>query len=111
MSNKRQRVLPADVYDALELSAEVNGGIGGGATADEWGPCCVIGHVSFLCVGSCSTEGHQMISALGEAFDFRSYVEANDNAVAAINKRAGRPERTRVPFTEWCKELNVVRGK
>jgi len=89
--SKQKVVLPADVYDALELSALIHGGIGSGclskpsdeivAGSDDsfWGPeyvevpSCIIGHALFL-DGYSYSENHYregaspVTDALVEAF-------------------------------------------
>jgi hypothetical protein len=98
---KTQRVLPADVYDALELSALAFGGIGAGSWGEEDEPCCIVGHA--VTVGIPGVE-YWTSDALeiGE--------RANDAAVERINSRLGLPSRTRVLWADYCAELNVVRG-
>jgi hypothetical protein len=106
---KRTRTLPPDVYDALELSAEVYGGIGQpwlydyNTPADLTGqhaPCCIYGHACH--VGSVDIIG--MLEKAGATG------QGSDRAVRAINRRKRRDEHARVSFADWCAELNVVRG-
>jgi hypothetical protein len=101
-----KRVLPADVYDALELAALAFDGIGAGFmyhynNTDM--PCCVHGLAQFAC------DDMTMNNAL-----FIAGIEGKDNdaAVAAINERKnpGGYTDTNVTFEEWCAELGVVRG-
>lgn len=107
-----KRVLPADVYDALELSALAFGGIGAGeygvglrsgpsypVLTGEALPVCATGHAIW-----CDIEGAYTI--LGN-FTIRD----SDNAVRRINRRRHRAPNTRVPFKAWCRALNVVRGE
>lgn len=107
-TTKAQRVLPADVYDALELSALAYGGIGAGSWS-QWGgdmagaPYCAFGHAGHLDAFGC----HTVAEALADA---RIGVCTNDNAVIRINTRAGMPGMNRVSFEDWCAELGVVRG-
>ena len=102
-----QRILPADVYDALELSALAFGGIGGDLMYDSHRPRCLLGHIEF-----CDRGNGEMERAVRRAFGGDvSLVEQNDPAVERINKRRGTYPSARVPFDAWCKELNVVRGK
>lgn len=106
-----KRVLPADVYDALEFSALAFGGIGAGS---YWGECrgeeidkpmCAIGHRWAIAPG----EGEDSVTwAAFVSADIEEYV--NDAAVRAINARLGKPQDSRVTFEQWCKELNVIRG-
>ena len=107
MTDTPTRVLPADVYDTLELVAYAYGGIGAVRLYDLSGgePYCIYGAAGF----ATGTSGYE--SPVAEALR-RAYIGivTNDVAVAAINRRRGKPERARVPFRLWCKELNVVRG-
>lgn len=114
-----ERVLPADVFDALELSALAFGGIGAGAWyedttgeryvgwRDDRVPFCAIGHAEFVDAGVAVAA----LKAVG--ID----IGLNDISVQAINLRKNpRPERSldlqkRVPFRDWCSELGVVRGE
>lgn len=101
------RVLPADVYDALELSAEYAGGIGAGSffeDDEEEIPCCAVGHALFL-GGNVCAELRILQNEDG------SLVVPSDRAVKAINLRRARPAQERVPFSDWCAELGVVRGE
>lgn len=92
------RVLPADVYDTLELSALAYGGIGGRDWTDRHDrPLCVMGH------------------AIEAAPDFRSEYTPFYKALVRANihlatNDAAVPSRRRVSFREWCRRLNVVRG-
>lgn len=110
------RVLPADVYDALELVAEVFGGIGAGGMAvfgsGNWSalidgtarPNCAIGAAYFL-DGNFTGETREALRAVDIT------TAANDNAVARLNRMAGREQTTRVSFADWCAELHIVRGE
>lgn len=107
------RVLPADVYDALDLSALAFGGIGGGRVKDDcFTPLCAAGHARFLDSGKANGRAGVVRDTLDAVFvgdDF--VVGVNDRAVAAINRRKGAPSYARVTFEEWSQELNVVRGE
>ena len=107
-----KQVLPADVFDALELSALAYGGIGAGryVAADEREaafhggvPMCAVGHAWHL-EGLSSQEVTGALALAGIGF------RQNDLAVRAINKRLNRDPNARVTFKQWAKELNVVRG-
>ena len=116
-----QRVLPAHVYDALQVSALMYGGIGAGESvvgiAESFGklyetnpaacvPFCIRGHAWCAGVLTADMVGDVMFRA-----DFPIHYAANDNAVLEINARKGvHDRRARVTFEEWCAELNVVRG-
>lgn len=111
-----QRVLPAKVYDALHLSAEMYGGIGARDMVasrrntnlrrrDQEVPVCYVGHL--WCAGI--QRGHPYLQR--DVFGI-TYGE-NDRAVMAINWRSGArgdDALSRVPFEQWCAELGVVRG-
>lgn len=107
-----KRVLPADAYDALELSALAFGGIGAGKfTSDGVGdgdgptdiPVCAIGHAQACDARPAGPTRIALWCANVLASD-------SDRAVRAINKRLGKPSEARVAFEEWCRKLNVVRG-
>lgn len=112
-TTKPVRVLDADVYDALELSAMIYGGIGqpdlfsdipeGPFTA----PVCILGHCEWA-DPTPNWRGY-VVNAVQDLFTDGAGFNS-DNAVIAINRRRGRPEETRVPFAEWCHETGVVRG-
>jgi hypothetical protein len=104
------RVLPADVYDTLELSALVFDGIGrlrlrNGDRGDR--PCCIHGHA----YASEHQYGWGMEGEMSSSlFSAQVSTYVNDDAVAAINKRKHLPFDTRVSFPDWCAELDIVRG-
>jgi hypothetical protein len=96
------RVIPADVYDYLELSAEAAGGVGGWAFRDDQGvPVCIWGHAG-------DANASEVVDALsGTGISFVT----NDDAVAEINAKIGVERHSaRVPFALWAEELGVVRG-
>ena len=99
------RVLPADVYDTLEFSALVFGGIGRLA----WRACGPHGTVPLCALGHATVADptDTMRRALHAADIFAA---ENDAAVLSINLRKNSPRSARVSFGEWCKELNVIRG-
>ena len=115
-TTKDHRELPADVYDALELSALAFGGIGAGSlTADHaypygvrgWhavDPLCAMGHAGAL-------DGKYLGGAWKAVTKTGIDGPVNDFAVRVINRRKRRPRNARVTFREWCRELNVVRGE
>lgn len=110
-----KRTLPADVYDALELSALAFGGIGRGAYLD-WdfdgddakAPRCILGHAAWLVDDLRVMSDGEVCSVLYEQLGNAESV--NDTAVRSINWRRGRDGDRRVSFKAWCKELNVERG-
>lgn len=116
MTTQQKRTLPADVFDALELSALIYGGIGAGCLsltrtaegdATEPEPHCVIGHAMFLdgyrigrdMESVIAPDESPVVDALVAAFpglacdgeeyhDFITDVETeNDNKVADILSR------------------------
>jgi hypothetical protein len=100
----KPRVLPADVYDTLELSALAYGGIGGGmyfeyGAADfrPKGPLCAIGHIAFAMPG-------EPPDNTWDAVDLLWPIDSTDN------DRAVGKSGNRISFAEWCRRLNVVRG-
>ena len=106
------RVLPPDEYDALELGAEMVGGIRQGLWWDHDGcPNCAHGIAAFVTnavqYGTPEVHANPVSRALRQVgiggLD-------SDWACEAINERKGRDLYTRVTFAEWCKELGVVRG-
>lgn len=100
---KIKRVLPADVYDTLELSALAYDGIGAGRFCRDNTPCCVFGHAyRAVAVGLDVITDALRSAGIG--------INNNDEAVERINKRKNKPFDTRVSFAEWCAELGVVRG-
>jgi hypothetical protein len=108
MGGMTARVLPADVYDALELSALVYGGIGAGwyywppmgVSPGEEIPHCIFGHAD-------ACDGEVIQPALMKVgID----TVVNDDAVHAVQKRKPSMDTPRITFKQWCKELGVVRG-
>lgn len=114
------RVLPADVYDTLEFSALVFGGIGAGPiyTNSEGGPCpvCAHGHLQLARGIDGRTALDDFMADRGPS---RILVDAgidggeSDVAVVRINTRKGHGTYCdgRVSFKDWCAELGVVRGE
>ena len=105
-----KRVLPADVYDTLEFSALAFGGIGRGKMNNRFDiPYCAIGHAQAACgfsfdggyedSGADPSPITRELEAIG--IDWR----VNDYVLRDISVS------TRISFPEWCKALNVVRGK
>jgi hypothetical protein len=103
----KPRILPADVYDTLELSALAYGGIGAGHYFDYGdltrpkAPRCAFGH-AYLAT---TTSGRAFDWAENQLTDALTMADIspqdNDAAVGAAE---------RIPFAEWCRRLNVVRG-
>ena len=111
MTTATKRVLPADVYDALEMSALAYGGIGArhwtdagstGYGADPLDvPFCISGHAR-------ACDPSRTVNAELHHADIS--IVTNDTAVRAINARKRGPLTARVTFAEWCAELGVERG-
>lgn len=103
----RVRVLPAEVYDTLELSAIAFGGIGAGECFVNDEPYCLAGHFLFAADTESLAPNPMRAALLGPR---ECYADFNDPAVQRINRRRGAPLNARVSFAEWCAELHVVRG-
>lgn len=107
-----QRVLPADVFDALELSVLAYKGVGQPAVQvyDEnckgIGPCCIYGHAIWAEDTNVIYAG-EIATALSRAGI--SGLES-DEAIASINRRRGRDPERRVSWPAYTRELNIVRG-
>lgn len=110
-TTSKNLVLQASTYDRLQSEAARYGGIGkdyfyniestneGLATV----PVCAHGLVLHLCPAG---ESHS--SALDR---LGIHPTTSDAAVYRINMRKGSPQNARVPFQDWCNELNIVRGE
>jgi hypothetical protein len=105
-----KRILPADVYDTLELMALAYGGIGAGMdfriSNGRLFPLCVFGLARDAAQvdPSFPSSASELTIALGNAGITR---RTNDFAVYAINDHTS----SRVPFEAWCEKLNVERGE
>lgn len=108
-----RRVLPADVFDALEFSALAYGGIGAGRWTQGGAPLCAVGHAVV------ASGGHDGAVLMSDTFHAEIVLVApwlaacedeNDRAVRAINTRRKRERNARVSFADWCAELGVERG-
>ena len=122
--NKPQIVLPADVYDTLELSAHVYGGIGAGrfyeykesmfGNSDPIAPMCLVGHIEDVANDDFDNAGNDAVKEIAQIIEreLGSTVLTvfNDRAVETINKRKNAPDDARVSWEEYCTELNIVRG-
>lgn len=114
MSTMTKRVLPADVFDALEFSALVFGGIGAGRFTEGGGlmaarngtaaPICAHGYACFL-------DGWTDFGCARALSRVSIGVPANDDAVAHLNGQRGRDSGSRISFADWCRELGVERGE
>lgn len=115
-------------YDALELAAEANGGVGSGnmyATRPRGlevnlnRPVCLYGLAHFAGmieireISPWESKGSATQNALYDAVQDAplgvSYMD-NDAAVERVRKQLGIKGRGRVPFAALMAELNVVRG-
>lgn len=113
MNTKTVKVIPADVYDALEFSALAFGGIGGGCLNDSGGaPCCLMGHMD-ACSPMESAEGYDGWQEMEAAVvdPVWSLGTKNDHTVSAINARKMYPQYTKVTFEEYVAERGWVRGE
>lgn len=97
-----KRVLPPDVYDALEFSALAFGGIGAGSWGEPDYPVCSIGHLVAAEVPGVNLMSRPPVVPVSE--------DENDDAVRRINRRKKKSGTSRVTFSEWCRELGIVRG-
>lgn len=109
----KQRVLPADIYDTLELSVLAFGGIGRSnwwdrglvsPDDDEAIPCCLHGHAQ---ASGIVPEGTYVAASL-QAIEVDIY--DNDLAVTRINDRKKVDRDERVSWSDFTRELNIVRG-
>ena len=103
---QQQRVIPAVVFDYLAMAAEAYGGIGGGDYYSG-GPKCAIGFGKAAQAEARAGGFGDPVSALRMAGISEG---TNDAAVAAVNLRFRLPVTRRIPFEDWARELNVVRG-
>lgn len=111
----KRRVMDPDVYDFLEFSAEVYGGIGAyrdfSTFTGEVCPACIWGHgIEATGLNYIDRRKNPVLDELQRLRIFRGN---NDSAVSRIRSRhenalGSRPDR--VPFAEWAPELGVVRG-
>lgn len=96
--SKTKRVLPADVYDAFELSAFAHGGIGGGKAFDYLGhPVCILGHRDHICG---SLPGRNAVDRALESAGLG--IDLNDEHTPL--------DGSRISWAEYCRRLNIVRG-
>jgi len=105
--------LPADVYDALELSALAYGGIGAGKDTENMYRCGYEADAIPWCAYGHARAAQALIA--GEVSRALSKIQlrpgGSDFAVNDINLRLGSESiNARVSFAEWCAELRVVRG-
>lgn len=100
------RVLPADVYDALELSAYVYKGVGRWYMEEDNGaPNCIIGQARFLDDASWTGEVETTLRKAG------INIVSNDDIVRdAINAGKGK-KNGRISWREYVKRANIVRGE
>lgn len=113
MNNGQQQiVLPADVYDTLELSALAEGGIGYGrfSTATVGGaeqPCCIIGHAKACDYESQRTEWGTIWQALLRA---EIGVSFNDRLISDAIGSVAANQGVRLSWDAYVKLGNIVRG-
>lgn len=118
----KKRILAADAFDALELSALIFGGIGADHFATPLTECypdpgtgspvCILGHAGFV-TETDSYTANPVGSALAAAYDGDVWkaAEANNDAVRAINHRRGYLPSARVSWREYTKETGLTRGE
>lgn len=99
-----RRVLPADFFDAMELSALAYGGIGAGRwysfkAGKPVAPLCAFGHARDLHVDGESALRNASLDEL-----------TNDMCVLAVSSHK-RTRNGRIGFPDWCRWLNVHRGQ
>lgn len=118
MTQSEKRVLPADAFDALELSVLINGGIGPERSftdADRFCPCCILGHAEFAVdvpFAEGTIFGDWPKNTIADALQsIGVWGSQNDNAIRDINRRKKAPYETRVSFVEFTRELDIVRGE
>lgn len=110
-----QRVLPADEFDALELSVMAFKGVGQpnvftdisrfGAGPSTGSPVCILGHAAYL------TDTDSPWNSIGNAlYKIGIRGSTSDAAVRAINARKRVSQYARVSWKEYTHELNIVRG-
>jgi hypothetical protein len=109
-------IIPADVYDTLELSAHAHGGIGLDQMylKDRKTPCCLLGHIEEAAgksdAGFDYSAQNEMMDAIRDAQGSSSISGENDTAVAQINQRLGRARTARVSFAQYVAARGWVRG-
>lgn len=103
---EEQKVLAADIYDTVELTSLMFGGIGAGYISRGDAPFCLIGHIDF----AAPVTSAPLWNAFRSIFAGPISV-ANNIAVRAINRRKDRANLdARVTWEEYTRELNIVRG-
>lgn len=105
------REIDADLYDALELVAEMTRGVGsgewfaysnraGGYATDYSCPACINGMRDFL-------TGDLYLQSNG--YDGLPTVVENDKAVRLVQKKMHLSSADRVPFQAYAKQVGLVR--
>lgn len=107
-----KRILPADVYDTLELAALAYGGVGQGSWTTvgvdgEVVPVCAHGLAEFADNTAFLDHSSPLRMALRLA---GVTIEANDTTVRNWQARHKANSLTRMPWDEYCAALNIVRG-
>lgn len=92
--------LPADLYDALELAAEVFGGVGAGNDFRDGEPWCIHALALFL----------DPSGALSSLL-YRHGVRRTGSDVAVHDVTGNVWWSTRIPFQEWAQAAGVVRDE
>ena len=95
--------LDPDLFMALGLSAEANGGIGRAMFGTGRTPVCLRGHVNWIDSGQPEQMAHgPATDALERALPC-GVVARNDGSLADAGVRV----YDKVPFTEWCRIVCV----
>lgn len=100
------RVLPADVYDTLELSAFAFGGVGCGWSTDEGDdPLCIIGHARHVDPGYeyCDEDNEFSVALM------KAGVNMGSNDDTLLHAGVAR-YKERVSWERYCELMNIERA-
>lgn len=115
-----QLIIPADIYDYHELVSEAYNGVGAGIyfNGSELNatPCCILGQQLFAYEATWLSD----IVSSHERKEFRSYsrqdwyrrlynIKENDRTVWGENGPMNYYHK--IPWAEYCKRRNIVRGE
>jgi hypothetical protein len=104
-------VLPADVYDALELSCEVFGGIGAHALwDDDFAPFCIAGQAMWLDCGG--YHSGPILRVIEDACGgWGAMVNRNNDTIRQLTHTdLRRYTGKRVSWQKFAKAAHIVRG-
>jgi hypothetical protein len=97
--------IPAELYDALEASANRHGGVGQGRYWDDQRqPCCLAGHLTDAYSWPHLDVYWPMLVVDGEPISVR-----NDRVVRAWQDEHDLPRDTRMPFADWAAAYGLQR--